>query len=307
MDAVDSRHAPAVVALDPVVERLPPELMHGKPRKLPVDPDDIAGLLWEYGWRTIRAIHEAVPIVKINSAYFERYHAAGVQVYHDLVGEAAARGLLVIGDVKRGDVGHSAEMYAQAQLAAQDSAETAGNAVPDAVTVNGYFGADGLKPFIGVASREGKGLFVLVRTSNESAAAIQDVAAADGRKFHEVVAGVVAGLADDPNLIGERGFSAVGAVVATRDADDAVRLRAAMPRSVFLVPGYGAQGGKAEDFLPYFTEGGNGAIIAAGRSVIFAYQQAACRDRFGSDWESCVRAACVDFVADLNRAIHPPP
>lgn len=302
MAAVDSKRTPAVVALDPVLDRLPPEVISNA--SAAKGEDAATAALWEYGWRAIRAIHELVAVVKINSAYFERYHAAGVEVYHELIGEAASRGLLVIGDVKRGDVGHTAEMYASAQLAAPDCAEATGVAAPDAVTANGYFGVDGLKPFIDVARREGRGLFVLVRTSNESAATIQDVRAADGRKFHEIVAGVVAGLADEPALIGERGFSAVGAVVATRDPADAAKLRAAMPRSIFLVPGYGAQGGAAEDFRPYFKEGGAGAIVAAGRSVIFAYQQARYRDRFASDWEGCIRAACADFVADLNRGVH---
>lgn len=303
IDAVIARRTPAVVALDPVLERLPPELTGSGGASSPRDPEDVADALWEYGWRVIRAIAELVPVVKINSAYFERYHAKGVQVYHDLVGEAAARGLVVIGDVKRGDVGHSAEEYALGQLATPCFAEPAGAVAPDAVTVNGYFGTDSLKPFIDVAQHEGKGLFVLVRTSNESAAAIQDIPTADGRKLHKVIASMVAELADQPELIGEHGFSAVGAVVATRDPADAAGLRAAMPRSIFLVPGYGAQGGSAEDFAPYFRGDGTGAIIAAGRSVIFAYQQARYRDRFGSSWEACVREACADFVADLNRVI----
>ncbi len=304
IDAAVAKGSPAVVALDPVLERLPPEITEDGKITRHSDLGAIASAIREYGRRVIGAIAELVPAVKINSAYFEPYRAEGIELYHDLIGEAAARGLLVIGDVKRGDVGHSAEMYAKAQLADPDFAGAAGAAAADAVTASGYFGADGLKPFMEVAKREAKGLFVLVRTSNETAAAVQDVLTGDGRRFHEVVAEMVAALADDPALIGERGFSAVGAVVATRDRADAERLRTVMPRSIFLVPGYGAQGGTAADFLPYFNEEGTGAVVAAGRSVIFAHEQAQYRSRFAADWEACVREACVDFVGDLKRVVH---
>ncbi|HVP10815.1 MAG TPA: orotidine-5'-phosphate decarboxylase [Phycisphaerae bacterium] len=301
IDAVAAKRAPAVIALDPVLDRLPEEIraIAGTARQNSLDA--AAEALWEFGWRVIRTVAPLVPAIKINSAYFEVYRARGVEVYYNLVAEAAQQGLLVIGDVKRGDVGHSAEMYALAQLAEAELAEADDRASPDAITVNGYFGLDGIQPFIEVAKRQNKGLFVLVRTSNPSAGTIQDIAASDGKKMHEVIASEVARWSADPGLVGERGYSSLGAVTATRDPEDARRLRAAMPRSFLLVPGYGAQGGKAEDFAPYCNPDGGGAIVAAGRSVIFAHDQARYRERFGAKWEACVQQACLDFVADLAR------
>jgi orotidine-5'-phosphate decarboxylase len=300
-DAIAAKRTPAVVALDPVLARLPEEIRAVAGTAQASNFDAAAEALWEYGWRVIRAVAPLVPAIKINSAYFEAYRARGVEVYYNLVAEAAQQGLLVIGDVKRGDVGHSAEMYALAQMAEADLAEADDRVSPDAITINGYFGLDGVQPFIEVAKRQNKGVFVLVRTSNPSAGMIQDVATSDGRKVHEIVASEVARWGEDPEVTGQHGYSSVGAVTATRDAKDAERLRAAMPHSFLLVPGYGAQGGKAEDFAPYFKADGTGAIVAAGRSVIFAHDQPQYRDRFGSKWEACVTQACMDFVADLSR------
>jgi orotidine-5'-phosphate decarboxylase len=302
-EAIAAKKTPAVVALDPVLARLPEDIRAPLPEAAEGDPDAAVAALWEYGWRVIRTIAPLVPAVKINSAYFEAYRAKGVEVYYDLIAEAAQQGLLVIGDVKRGDVGHSAEMYALAQLAEADLATADDRTSPDAITVNGYFGLDGVQPFIDVAKRQNKGVFVLVRTSNPSAARIQDVATAWGPKVHEIVAAEVARWAGEADLVGERGFSSIGAVAATRDPQDAARLREAMPQSYLLVPGFGAQGGKAEDFAPYFRADGTGAIVAAGRSVIFAYDEAQYRARLGTQWEACIRQACLDFIAALSRIL----
>jgi orotidine-5'-phosphate decarboxylase len=205
----------------------------------------------------------------------------------------------VIGDVKRGDVGHTAEMYATAHL---EEPVDDGN-VPDAITIGGYFGRDGAAPFIESAKRQGRGVFVLVRTSNPSAAVIQDAAMSDGRRVHELVAAEVARWATESGTIGRNGYSAVGAVVATRNAVDAAKLRALLPQSWLLVPGYGAQGGRAEDFAPYFKADGSGALIAAGRSVIFAYIIVHQYAASGSNWQACIEQACKEFVADLERVV----
>ncbi len=295
LEAVRDKAAPAVVALDPVLDRLPVSLSGGTP---------ISRVL-AFGRGVLEVVAPLVPVVKINIAYFEVFGAPGVEAYHELVADASRRGLIVIGDVKRGDVGHTAELYAQAHLGGgSDIGPEA--APPDAVTVSGYFGRDGVAPFIEVARRTGRGVFVLVRTSNPSAAEIQDLEARDGKKFHEHVAASVARWAADSGTIGECGYSAVGAVAATRASVDAARLRDAMPQSVFLVPGYGAQGGRAEDYRPYFKPDGTGAIVAAGRSVIFAHERLQYRERFGGDWRACVADACKDFVADLRRIVTQP-
>ncbi len=287
-NAILQKKSPAVVALDPVYSQLPDSIRDKSSSE--IDAISI------YSSAVLRIIAPHVPVVKINSAYFERYQAAGVDAYERLVREAWTQGLIVIGDIKRGDVGHTAEMYAAAHLD--------GEAAPDAVTLSGYFGIDGIQPFIDLARKHGRGIFVLVRTSNPSAAAIQDSVLQDGRRVHELMAAEVARWASESGTIGQSGFSGVGAVVATRNAPDAAKLRALLPQSWLLVPGYGAQGGQAKDFAPYFKADGSGALIAAGRSVIFAYQAASAPRNSGADWQSCVHQACMDFMTDV-RSISP--
>lgn len=288
---------PGVVALDPVFERLPAMW-----REIAGDGSAGAELSAIEGFcrESISIFARHLPAVKINSAYFERYRGLGIYVYHRLVVMARSMGMIVIGDVKRGDVGHTADQYAAAHVArVSDEKTDAGQ--PDAITINGYFGWDGVKPFSRAALAAGRGVFVLVRTSNESAATVQDVVTQDGRKVHEVVAGLVSNWAAEPDAMGASGYSSIGAVVATRNAADAARLRESMPKSIFLVPGYGAQGGTADDLRPYFKPDGGGAIIAAGRSVIFAHENPAYSERFGGDWKACVDAACRDFKSDIQR------
>lgn len=297
LDAIDQRQSPSVVAMDPVFENLPAELRESVCN---TSIDGHVEAIRIFSTCVLNTIAPIVPCVKINSAYFERYYDAGVALYHQLVQTASALGLLVIGDVKRGDVGHTAEMYAKGQLAKPELSSLSSSHTPDAVTINGYFGLDGVKPFIDTACKDQRGLFVLVRTSNPSAAVIQDVQTVDGRKVHEVVAAEVARWADDPRTIGTRGYSSIGAVVATRNRDDAARLRSAMPKSIFLVPGYGAQGGTAEDFRLYFKSDGTGAIIAAGRSVIFAHERP---EYLGQPWDRAVEDACRAFAKDVGRLI----
>jgi orotidine-5'-phosphate decarboxylase len=278
--AIDAKQSPACVALDPVFESLPDELRSG------VRSEDQSARLLAIGTfsrRVLELIAQHIPVVKINSAYFECYHADGVRLYDELLAEAAAMGLMTIGDCKRGDVGHTAEMYATAHL---------GGLTPHAITINGYFGLDGVKPFIDVAQTAGKGVFVLVRTSNPSAAAIQDVVTEGGRKVHEIVASQVNEWATDRGMTGISGYSSIGAVVATRNPADAARLRKAMPNSIFLVPGYGAQGGKASDFAPYFNPDSRGALVAAGRSVIYAFSGAS------PNWAGCITVACQRLCAE---------
>jgi orotidine-5'-phosphate decarboxylase len=298
-DAVRRKGSPAVVALDPVFSQLPKELQARAGAQGQCSPASELEAVVQFSHDVLRIMAPHVPVVKINSAYFERYHGRGVAEYYRLVGAASRLGLIVIGDVKRGDVGHTAEMYAIAHL---EAPVDDGN-VPDAITIGGYFGRDGAAPFIESAQRQGRGVFVLVRTSNPSAAVIQDAAMSNGRRVHELVAAEVARWAAESGTIGRNGYSGVGAVVATRNAVDAAKLRALLPQSWLLVPGYGAQGGRAEDFAQYFKADGSGALIAAGRSVIFAYQASQQYAALDSNWQACVEQACKDFVADLKRVV----
>jgi orotidine-5'-phosphate decarboxylase len=178
--AIAKKRVPACVGIDPVYARLPSEINENPELNDESNSEVALDAVLEFCRRVIHVVSPYVPAVKLNIAYFERYYSEGLFAYSELVEEAANRGLVVIGDVKRGDVCHTAEMYAKCCLADPDFSDLDDMVAPDAVTVNGYFGLDGVQPFIDVAAKEGKGLFVLVRTTNPSAAAIQDAVLADG-------------------------------------------------------------------------------------------------------------------------------
>jgi orotidine-5'-phosphate decarboxylase len=236
----------------------------------------------------IDAVRDLAVAVKPNTAFFERYGAAGWDALLETCRRAKKAGLLVIADAKRGDVGHTAEAYADALLG--DLPDTLGPHV-DAVTVNPYLGADGIAPFSARARASGKGIFVLVRTSNPSAAAIQD-ADVGGRPLYLRVADLVGEWGK--GLQGSAGFGPVGAVVGATAPEQARRIREALPGAFFLVPGYGAQGGGLEGLRPCFLPGGLGAVVNASRSIIFA------REGGGGDWTAAVRDAAKEAREELE-------
>jgi len=239
----------------------------------------------------IEIVAPIVPAVKVQSAYFEKYGHIGVELYSRVVSTARRLGLVVIGDVKRGDIGSTAEAYAEGHLRGDG---------PDCVTVNAYFGADGLAPFVGAAQDEGKGLFVLVRTSNPSGATIQDFTGVEGKKFHEHIAEQVAAIGEEEGLLGDRGYSCVGAVVGATYPSEARRLREIMSRQLFLVPGYGAQGAGAADCAAAFRPDGTGAIVNASRSILYAHNRA---EYAGADWKKAVESAAKAFAEDIRNAV----
>jgi orotidine-5'-phosphate decarboxylase len=242
--------APVCVGIDPVIDRLPPDVQGD-------DPID-AIRRWTAG--VIEAVAPHVPCVKIQSACYERYHAPGVAVYDEAIALAQRAGLIVIGDAKRGDIGISARHYAHANTA-------------DALTVNSYLGGDSLEPFIETAAERGGGLFALVRTSNPGGDALQALRLEDGRTVADAVADMIAQLGE--GYVGSSGYSLLGAVVGATKRDDAARLRQRMAKQLFLVPGFGAQGGTADDVKACFNDDGQGAIITASRSVIYPSEPAA--------------------------------
>jgi orotidine-5'-phosphate decarboxylase len=286
--AIEAKGAAVCVGIDPVYERLPGALRSGGD-----DPDRRLEAVAAFCRRVLELVAPIAAAVKPQIAHFELYRAGGVALYFDVVRRAKELGLIVIGDVKRGDIGSTARAYAAAHLA--------GEAAPDAVTVNGYFGRDSVEPFLDVAREEGKGLFVLVRTSNPSAAAIQDFTAADGRRFYEHVAEQVAVAGAAEGLVGRSGFSCLGAVVGATYPQEARRLRQIMPRQILLVPGYGAQGATAADCAAAFAPDGTGAIVNASRSVIYAYQQGPA----GGDWREAIVSAARAFAEDIRSAVTP--
>ena len=283
MQAIAAKGSPVCVGVDPVFEKLPAELR-------PADASESQKLaaIRSYCLTLLDVVAPIVPAVKPQSAYFEAYGAAGASLYFEVVREARNRGLLVIGDVKRNDIGSTAQAYAAGHLGRADSA--------DAVTVNGYLGTDGIDPFVQTAAATGRGLFVLVRTSNPSGAVVQDFADAAGRKLYEHVADQVRAIGEKPALVGRCGFSCVGAVVGATWPQEARALRERMPQQIFLVPGFGAQGATAEDCAASFRADGTGAIVNASRSVIFAFAD----KKYNSvGWKQAIGSAAREFADQI--------
>jgi len=310
VEAIRSKQAPVCVGLDPLLERLPLPLRGDLQVAAARNPTGMGGesvgkALLAYGRGVIRAVAPHVPAIKINIAFFEPFYSLGIRIYYQLIVEARAAGLIVIGDVKRADIGHSSTQYAAAQLGA--AAEAVGeSAMPDAVTVNPYFGFEGVAPFVEVARQKGRGVFVLVQTSNPSAAEVQGLALPDGTTVCQGVARLVQEWAGAEGLIGRSGYSCIGAVVSPRDVPSTVCIRELMPSCLFLVPGFGAQGRTAEEVARCFKPDGSGAIVTASRSVIYAYEEPKYRGRPAAEWERCVADGCREFVAAV-RAVVPSP
>lgn len=295
LDASDDRGAPICVGLDPVLDRLPASL------RQKVDAGSARSAtraIHAFCSGVLEAVAPFVPCVKLQSACFERYLWPGVEAYHQLIDQARQLGLLVIADAKRGDIGISAAHYAAGCLA-EPAFNDISLAGPDALTINGYLGGDSLEPFLETARREDKGLFVLVRTSNPGGDALQGLPLADGRPVSDAVAQLVATLGDTAQDIGKHGYSLLGAVVGATKPDDAARLRLLMPRQIFLVPGYGAQGGGVREVLPCFNRDGRGAIITASRSVLYAFDPADTSDAWQKSIAQAARQMRDDVAAGL--------
>jgi orotidine-5'-phosphate decarboxylase len=264
MAAIKHTGSPVCVGIDPVFEKLPASLRRWDARRR-----DRAEALLSFGRGVLEAVTEAVPVVKIQSACFERYGFEGVEAYQRLIHDARSMGLIVIADAKRGDVELSAEHYAAGCLL-DYGPDLLG---PDALTINAYFGDDGLAPFTQAAQQNNKGIFALVRTSNPGGSTVQGPALESGGSVAEGVGRMVQRLGEMAPLIGpESGLSLLGAVVGATHPKDAAKLRELMPEQIFLVPGFGAQGGRDEGILACFNELKQGAIITASRSVIYAFE-----------------------------------
>ncbi len=294
--AIGEKRSCLVVGIDPVLDRLPAAVAavagtYGGMLETPGQPGTAgaSAALTRFSLDVIDAVAEHAVAVKPNVAFFERYGAAAWGGLLEVCRAARRRGLLVILDAKRGDLSTTSAAYAEALLG--DQTDTVGPFV-DALTINPYFGEDGVRPFVDVARRGGKGLFVLVRTSNPSAAELQDLVAGD-RPLHLHVAEAVARWGAD--LVGACGLSSVGAVVGATVPEQAASIRAALPAAFFLVPGFGAQGAGAESIRPHFLPGGRGVVVNASRSVIYAFEKAPDRE-----WTDAVAAAAARAREELE-------
>ncbi len=292
---------PTVMGLDPLLAYLPDSIVSAS-QTWYADPAEAAAMaILAFNRRLIDATSDLIPAVKLQSAYYEMYGHHGIRVFADTIAYAHAKGMLVIADCKRNDIGSTAEAYATAYLGKTRLPDGRLNAMfdADALTVNAYLGSDGIEPFIRWCESDRKGIFILVRTSNPSAGDLQDLVLQDGDRVYEKMGDHVS--AWGRQLIGTSGFSPVGAVVGATWPEQAAALRVRMPGVPFLVPGYGAQGGTASDICSSFNADGMGAIVNASRSLICAYQRREDKDK--ESFEAATRAEAIRMRDEIREAL----
>ncbi len=283
--AIKETQCPVCAGLDTEYGYLTPEYQADA-----ADPSDSekAACVFKFNCDIIDAIADIVPSVKVQSAYYEQYGAAGVRCFFDTMDYASRKGLVVIADAKRNDIGATAKAYAQAHLK---------NSPADFLTVNAYLGSDGIQPFLEVCQATGKGIFVLVKTSNPSGGEFQDLDVG-GKKLYEAMADKVQSWGEP--TIGEFGYSSAGAVVGATYPAEAAELRARIPSVFFLVPGYGAQGAGADDIAVNFDDKGLGAVVNASRGLLLAYKKEAYA---GLSAPQAARAYALDMKEDILAAL----
>ncbi|MHB1485205.1 MAG: orotidine-5'-phosphate decarboxylase [Saccharofermentanales bacterium] len=264
---------PTVMGLDPMIDYIP-EFIKAKHLK---ECDNVriatGNAIREFNFRLIDAVKGIIPAVKPQFAFYEMFGIEGISALHDTIDYAKKTGMIVIADAKRNDIGSTATAYAKSILGATEFLDKSISPVfdADAITVNCYLGIDGILPFIKECEDGGKGIFILVRTSNPSAVDFQDILTENGKPFYQVVAQKVKDWGR--TVIGESGYSSIGAVVGATWPQQAAELRIVMNDSIILVPGYGAQGGSADAAAANFNTDGKGAIVNASRSLMCAYKK----------------------------------
>ncbi len=265
------KNNPTVAGLDPKLDYIPEEMKIQAFEKYGETFEGAAAAIYEFNKTLIDALYDIVPAVKPQSAYYEMYGIEGIKCLKKTIDYAKKKGMYVILDAKRGDIGATSEAYATAYLGKTTIGGGSAAAFDaDCLTVNPYLGTDGIAPFVKECAANEKGLFILVKTSNKSSGELQDLKS-DGRHIYEHMADLVKTWGSE--LVGTHGYSSAGAVVGATYPEQAAQLRAQMPRTYFLVPGYGAQGGGAKDVAPCFNKDGLGAIVNASRSIMCAYMK----------------------------------
>jgi orotidine-5'-phosphate decarboxylase len=299
-DQIDKLNNPTVIGLDPLLEYVPENLRNYFLQNCD-DPGMAAGLaIYEYNRRIIDSVHDIIPAVKPQLAYFEQYGTHGSEALKQTISYAKQKGMIVIADGKRNDIGSTAQAYANAIFGdgPTDSDSGRSGLTADSATLNAYLGLDGIEPFLQSCRQHGKGVFILVRTSNPSAGDLQDQILQDGRTVYEAMADKVNEWGND--LIGQSGYSSVGAVVGATWPGQAISLRKRMPKVMMLVPGYGAQGATADNAVAGFSAEGRGGIVNASRSLMQAWK------KHGMDHElfdiACRKEAII-MKNELNRAL----
>lgn len=295
LDAIQRKGSAICVGIDPIYEMIPDAVAGPAAERDPHDLDRCIDAIFEFTVGVLKTVAPLVPVVKFQSAYFEKYLWEGVETYYELIHEAKELGLLVIGDVKRGDIGSTSEAYAAAHLTEIAFDGMNETVTPDAITINPFLGMDSIEPFVNVCRETGKGLFVLVRTSNPGSKDFQDATSSDGRTFSEMLADTLRPLAASSGLVGRSGYSSIGAVVGATQTHTMQSLRERLPQSIFLLPGYGTQGATAEMTRAAFKDG-RGALVSASRSILYAHEKAP----EGVGWQDAVAAAVENMREELS-------
>lgn len=305
MARIEALNCPVVVGLDPTIEMIPEKMLAECTKSFGETPEAAAFSLLKFNRQVIDAVADIVPAVKPQIAMYERYGLDGIRAYIMTVEYAMGRGLIVIGDVKRGDIGSTAQAYA-AHICPQP---LFGHKFEiwneDAITVNPYMGGDSITPFLDVLKERDKMIFALVKTSNPGSADIQDLTVEaergeEGVPLYERVAALVAGWGAGEGLTGERGYSKVGAVAGATHPEAGARLRALMPHIFFLVPGYGAQGAGAADVAKFFDADGRGCLVNSSRGIIAAWQK---ENKGAGHVGRCAREAAIRMRDEITAAL----
>ena len=292
--------APIVVGLDPMLKYIPEHIQKKAFAEFGETLEGAAEAIWQFNKEIVDKTYDLIPAVKPQIAMYEQFGIPGLVAFKKTVDYCKSKGLVVIGDIKRGDIGSTSSAYAVGHIGkVQVGSKTYAPFDEDFVTVNPYLGSDGVNPFIDVCKEEKKGLFILVKTSNPSSGEFQDQMI-DGRPLYELVGEKVAQRGED--CMGDE-YSYIGAVVGATYPEMGKVLRKVMPKSYILVPGYGAQGGKGKDLVHFFNEDGLGAIVNSSRGIIAAYKQEKYANYGEEAFADASRAAVEDMVADIRGAL----
>ena len=303
VNKIKATGAPIVVGLDPMMKFVPEQIQKKAFAEFGETLEGAAEAIWQYNKEIVDNIYDIVPAVKPQIAMYEQFGIPGLIAFKKTVDYCKEKDLVVIGDIKRGDIGSTSEAYAVGHLGkVQVGSNSYYGFDEDFATVNPYLGSDGVNPFIKVCKEENKGIFVLVKTSNPSSGELQDrkIADADGRPLYEVVGEQVARWGEEH--MGDS-YSYIGAVVGATYPEMGKILRKIMPKSYILVPGYGAQGGKGADLVHFFNEDGLGAIVNSSRGIIAAYQQEKYASFGAEHFGEASRAAVEDMRKDIAEAL----
>ena len=301
VDKIKKQNAPVVVGLDPMMKFVPKHLQDAAFKEYGETLEGAAEAIWQFNKAIIDNIYDIVPAVKPQVAMYEQFGIPGMIAFKKTVDYCHEKDMVVIGDVKRGDIGSTTEAYAVAHLGKVKVGNKEIAAFDeDFATVNPYLGSDGINPFLKVCKEEKKGIFILVKTSNPSSGEFQD-RLIDGRPLYEHVGEKVNEWA--MQCMGDD-YSYVGAVVGATYPEMGKVLRKVMPKSFILVPGYGAQGGKAEDLVHFFNEDGLGAIVNSSRGIIAAYAKEEYAKFGEANFADASRQAAIDMINDINGALN---